>query len=108
MKAIDDEVLKEIYDMLENFDAKSSDERVELLKKLFLKGYEKGRNLKNRKINLDDEGFYTPQEIMTIFKITYPTFLKYVKEGKINAVRLGRLWRIEENELRRILREGLS
>jgi len=37
----------------------------------------------------------------------YLTIYRWIKAGKIKAVKIGRFWKIEEKELERIKKEGL-
>lgn len=53
------------------------------------------------------EGFYKPQEIAMILRISYSHCIELLQEGKIKGIRIGRLWRISEQELNRILNEGI-
>lgn len=39
--------------------------------------------------------------------ISYSTVLKYVKMGLIKTIRMGRKYRIPEEEIERVLREGI-
>ena len=49
------------------------------------------------------ENYYTPKEISDKLKLNIRTIYKWIKEGKVNAVKLGDVWRISETELKRIL-----
>ena len=46
----------------------------------------------------------TTVEVVRYLKISKPTFLKYIRMGKIRAVKAGNGWRVLESELLRFLR----
>ncbi|TYO97034.1 helix-turn-helix domain-containing protein [Desulfallas thermosapovorans] len=51
------------------------------------------------------EQYYTPQEVADSLKINLRTIYRWIREGKLNAVKVGELWRISESELNRLLGE---
>jgi excisionase family DNA binding protein len=46
----------------------------------------------------------TTDEAIQYLKISKPTFLKYIHEGRIRAIKAGNGWRILQSELYRFLR----
>jgi excisionase family DNA binding protein len=48
----------------------------------------------------------TTQEAIEYLKISRPTFLKYVRLGRIRATRAGNGWRVHQSELYRFLKVG--
>ncbi len=46
----------------------------------------------------------TTDEAIEYLKISKPTFLKYIRLGKIKAIKAGKGWRILQSELNRFLR----
>jgi excisionase family DNA binding protein len=50
----------------------------------------------------------TTGEAIKFLRISKPTFLKYIRLGKIRAVKAGKGWRILQSELNRLLRGNLS
>ncbi len=54
------------------------------------------------------ENYYTPQEVADKLKLNVRTLYKWIRENKLNAVKLGDVWRISETELNRILKVGDS
>ncbi|MBS3900188.1 MAG: helix-turn-helix domain-containing protein [Dethiobacter sp.] len=50
------------------------------------------------------ENYYTPKEISDKLKLNIRTIYKWIREEKINAVKLGDVWRISESELQRLLK----
>jgi excisionase family DNA binding protein len=45
-------------------------------------------------------------EVAEALRLNKYTIYKYIKEGKIKAVKLNRTWRIPDMEFERVLREG--
>ncbi len=50
----------------------------------------------------------TTDEAIEYLKISKPTFLKYIRIGRIKAIKAGKGWRILQSELNRFLRGELS
>ncbi len=48
----------------------------------------------------------TTDEAIEYLKISKPTFLKYIRLGKIKAIKAGNGWRVLQSELYRFLKEG--
>jgi len=46
----------------------------------------------------------TTNQAIEYLRISKPTFLKYIRVGKIRAIKAGKGWRILESELYRFLR----
>ena len=46
----------------------------------------------------------TTDEAIGYLKISKPTFLKYIRLGRIKAIKAGKGWRILQSELNRFLR----
>ena len=51
------------------------------------------------------EQYYKPKEVADKLKINVMTVYKWIREGKLKAVKVGDLWRISENELKNLLGE---
>tara|TARA_S200002703_G_C3766844_1_gene236057 strand:- start:477 stop:704 length:228 start_codon:yes stop_codon:yes gene_type:complete len=49
---------------------------------------------------------YTLDEVSEILKITKRTIYTYVKEGSLKASRIGRYWRVSEEQLQEFLNTG--
>jgi len=47
--------------------------------------------------------FYTPEEVAGILKVNPKTVLRWIREGKLKAVKAGRLWRVREEDLEAFL-----
>jgi len=50
----------------------------------------------------------TTDEAIEYLKISKPTFLKYIRIGKIKAIKAGKGWRILQSELYRFLKGELE
>jgi len=50
----------------------------------------------------------TTEEAMEYLKISKPTFLKYIRLGRIRAIKAGKGWRILQSELIRFLKGEVS
>jgi len=46
----------------------------------------------------------TTDEAIQYLKISKPTFLKYIRIGRIRAIKAGKGWRVLQSELNRFLR----
>jgi len=55
---------------------------------------------------MDKDVVLTTKEATKYLKISKPTFLKYIRVGKINAIKAGNGWRVHQSELLRFLRVG--
>ena len=51
---------------------------------------------------------YTLQEVANILKVTRQTIYNNVHAGNIKAVKLGKDWRVTEEELQKILKNGYA
>ena len=47
--------------------------------------------------------YYTPKEVGDILKVNYRKILDLIIIGKLSAIRIGRQYRISENELKEYL-----
>jgi excisionase family DNA binding protein len=53
--------------------------------------------------SLDKDVVLTTKEAIKYLKISKPTFLKYIRSGRIKAVKAGSGWRVHQSELHRFL-----
>lgn len=51
------------------------------------------------------ERLLTVNETAKILRLNTETVARYIREGKISAVKLGRVWRVEEKDLEEFIRE---
>lgn len=50
-----------------------------------------------------DERIYTPQEVADLMHVKLRTVYDWIKKDKLKAFQVGRLWRISESELNRVM-----
>ena len=53
---------------------------------------------------MDKDLVLTTEEASEYLKISKPTFLKYIRLGRIRAIKAGKGWRILQSELYRFLK----
>jgi excisionase family DNA binding protein len=53
---------------------------------------------------IDNGAIFSTPEACCYLRISRPTYLKYIKSGKIKAQRIGRGWRVVKSELDRFIR----
>jgi excisionase family DNA binding protein len=58
----------------------------------------------NSMSSMERDGVLTTDEAIEYLKISKPTFLKYIRLGRIKAIKAGKGWRILQSELNRFLR----
>lgn len=51
---------------------------------------------------------YTLDEIAEMLHITRRTLYTYIKEGKLQAVKIGKYWRVSETNLQAFLENGTA
>ena len=49
---------------------------------------------------------YTLEEVCDILKVTKRTMYNYIKAGKLKAVKMGKYWRVTEENLRAFVEAG--
>lgn len=49
---------------------------------------------------------YTLLEVADILKVTRRSIYSYIKSGKLKAVKMGKYWRVKEEDLRDFLSTG--
>lgn len=57
---------------------------------------------------MNKEQFYTTKEIAEKYKLTPEAVQKWIKEGKLKAIRLGKVWRISESALQDFIKESME
>jgi len=55
---------------------------------------------------LEKDGVLTTKEATEYLKISKPTFIKYIRLGRIRAIKAGKGWRVLQSELYRFLKGG--
>jgi excisionase family DNA binding protein len=58
----------------------------------------------NRMSLMEKDVVLTTDEAIEYLKISKPTFLKYIRLGRIKAIKAGKGWRVLQSELYRFLR----
>jgi excisionase family DNA binding protein len=56
----------------------------------------------------EKDAVLTTEEAIEYLKISKPTFLKYIRLGRIKAIKAGKGWRILQSELYRFLRGDID
>jgi excisionase family DNA binding protein len=51
------------------------------------------------------DNYYTPQQVAEKLQINIRTVYKWIREGKLKAIKIGDLWRISETELKRFVED---
>jgi len=49
------------------------------------------------------DNYYTPQQVAEKLQINIRTVYKWIREGKLKAIKVGDLWRISESEIKRFI-----
>ena len=52
---------------------------------------------------IEKDSVLTTDEVIEYLKISKPTFLKYIRIGRIKTIKAGKGWRILQSELNRFL-----
>ena len=50
---------------------------------------------------------YNIDQVADMLRLCRITVFRYIKSGKIKAIKIGREWRIKQDEIDRIMREGV-
>ena len=54
--------------------------------------------------SLDKDAVLTTREAIRYLRISKPTYLKYIRLGRIKAVKAGKGWKVHQSELHRFLK----
>ena len=54
-----------------------------------------------------DNKMYNIDQVADMLRLCRITVFRYIKSGKIKAIKIGREWRIKQDEIDRIMREGV-
>lgn len=71
---------------------------------MLLVEYHSGRGIRLKKMESESHTVLTTREACQYLRISRPTYLKYVYEGKIRAKKVGKGWKVLKSELDRFLR----
>lgn len=62
--------------------------------------------IKGSEIFMTEIKLYTLKEIEDILKVTQRTLYRYIKEGNLQAVKVGREWRVTHEALQAFISKG--
>jgi excisionase family DNA binding protein len=71
---------------------------------LALKLMKLAANERNSMSLMETDSVLTTDEAIEYLKISKPTFLKYIRLGRIRAIKAGKGWRVLQSELYRFLK----
>jgi len=54
------------------------------------------------------ERFFTTEQVANILQVHPFTILKFIKSGKLKGIKIGRVYRIKESDVRRFLGEDVE
>ena len=57
---------------------------------------------------MDSASLYTIDEVCNILKVTRRTVYSYIKDGKLHATKVGKYWRVTEENLKAFLESGTN
>ena len=57
---------------------------------------------------MSDKDFYTAQELADKLRVNVMTIYRYIKAGKLNAYKIGKEFRIGENEFKGFLNRSMQ
>ena len=55
-----------------------------------------------------EEKFFTTEQVANILQVHPFTILKFIKEGKLKGIKLGRVYRIKESEINKFLEDRMT
>jgi excisionase family DNA binding protein len=55
-----------------------------------------------------EEKFFTTEQVANILQVHPFTILKFIKEGKLKGIKLGRVYRIMESDIKNFLEERMT
>ena len=57
---------------------------------------------------MENKMIYNTKEVAEILKMSRVIVLKYLRQGKIKGVKFGNTWRVTNDEIKRIMEEGIK
>lgn len=57
---------------------------------------------------MNEETYYTTQEVAKRFKVTYLTVFRWIKSGKLKAFKVGKQYRVKQEDLETFLEHSKS
>lgn len=55
-----------------------------------------------------EEKFFTTEQVANILQVHPFTILKFIREGKLKGIKLGRVYRIQESDIKDFLEERMT
>jgi putative molybdopterin biosynthesis protein len=55
---------------------------------------------------MNQEEFYTIKEVSELFKVAYLTVYRWIKEGKLEAYKLGKQYKIKKADIDKFIKES--
>ena len=55
-----------------------------------------------------DEKFFTAEQVANILQVHQFTILKFIREGKLKGIKLGRVYRIKESDVEEFLQQRMT
>lgn len=55
---------------------------------------------------MDEIRLYTLEEVQGILKLSRRTLYNYIKDGKLPAVKIGKYWRVNHEDLQEFVKQG--
>lgn len=55
-----------------------------------------------------DEKFFTTEQVANILQVHPFTILKFIKQGRLKGIKLGRVYRIKESDIKNFLEQSRS
>lgn len=55
-----------------------------------------------------EEKFFTTEQVANILQVHPFTILKFIREGKLKGIKLGRVYRIKESDIKKFLEERMT
>lgn len=57
----------------------------------------------SKKTDIADIQFFTLEEVSAKMKITTRSLRRYIKDGKLKAIKFGKMWKVSSEELQRVM-----
>lgn len=57
---------------------------------------------------MNEETYYTSQEVAKRFKVTYLTVFRWIKSGKLKAFKVGKQYRVKQEDLEAFIEQSKS
>jgi len=67
---------------------------------------QKRKIIKNRGVDVEDERFYSIEEVAKILNVSDGAVRKWLKARALKGIKLGRIWRIRESDFDKFLKKG--